>query len=99
MSSGYLTSPLVLVINALFDLYILLVLLRFLFQLLRADFYNPVSQFIVKLTTHPLRALRRVCSQRWRTGYRGNRIMLDPDLRKISAAAFTVGPGQFKSAG
>jgi YggT family protein len=60
MSSGYLTSPLVLVINTIFDLYILMVLLRFLFQLLRADFYNPVSQFIVKLTTHPLRLLRRV---------------------------------------
>jgi len=51
MSSGYLTSPLMLIINTLFDLYILLVLLRFLLQMLRADFYNPVSQFIVKLTT------------------------------------------------
>ena len=60
MGSGYLTSPLVLVINTIFDLYILMVLLRFLFQLLRADFYNPVSQFIVKLTTHPLKLLRRV---------------------------------------
>jgi YggT family protein len=49
-----------LVINTLFDLYILLVLLRFLLQMLRADFYNPVSQFIVKLTTYPLRMLRRV---------------------------------------
>jgi len=49
-----------LVINTLFDLYILLVLLRFLLQMLRADFYNPVSQFIVKLTTYPLKMLRRV---------------------------------------
>jgi YggT family protein len=49
-----------LIINTLFDLYILLVLLRFLFQMLRADFYNPVSQFIVKLTTPPLKILRRV---------------------------------------
>lgn len=60
MGSGYLTSPLMLIINTLFDLYILLVLLRFLLQMLRADFYNPVSQFIVKLTTPPLRLLRRV---------------------------------------
>ena len=60
MGSGYLTSPLMLIINTLFDLYILLVLLRFLLQMLRADFYNPVSQFIVKLTTYPLRILRRV---------------------------------------
>ena len=60
MGSGYLVSPLMLVINTLFDLYILLVLLRFLLQMLRADFYNPVSQFIVKLTTYPLKILRRV---------------------------------------
>ena len=59
MGSGYLTSPLMLIINTLFDLYILLVLLRFLLQMLRADFHNPVSQFIVRLTTPPLRLLRR----------------------------------------
>jgi len=59
MGSGYLLSPLMLVINTLFDLYILLVLLRFLLQMLRADFYNPVSQFIVRLTTPPLRLFRR----------------------------------------
>lgn len=59
MGSGYFTSPVVLIINTLFDLYILLVLLRFLFQWLRADFYNPVSQFIVKATSAPLKILRR----------------------------------------
>lgn len=59
MGSSYLISPLMLIINTLFDLYILLVLLRFLLQMLRADFYNPVSQFITKLTTPPLRFLRR----------------------------------------
>jgi len=59
MTSSYLTSPLLLIINTVFDLYILLVLLRFLLQWLRADFYNPVSQFIVKMTTPPLRVLRR----------------------------------------
>jgi YggT family protein len=60
MGSGYLMSPLMLIINTLFDLYVLLVLLRFLLQMLRADFYNPVSQFIVRMTTAPLRYLRRV---------------------------------------
>jgi len=59
MGSGYLISPLMLIINTLFDLYILLVLLRFLLQMMRADFYNPVSQFIVRLTTPPLHLLRR----------------------------------------
>jgi len=60
MGSGYLISPLMLVINTLFDLYILLVLLRFLLQMLRADGRNPVSQFIIKLTNYPLKMLRRV---------------------------------------
>ena len=59
MGSNYLISPLTLLINTLFDLYILLVLLRFLLQSFRADFYNPVSQFVVKATTPPLRLLRR----------------------------------------
>lgn len=60
MGSGYLLSPLMLIINTLFDLYILLVLLRFLLQMLRADFYNPVSQFIVRMTSPPLKILRRI---------------------------------------
>jgi len=59
MGSGYLLSPLMLLINTLFDLYILLVLLRFLLQMFRADFFNPVSQFIVKLTAPPLKILNR----------------------------------------
>jgi YggT family protein len=58
MGSGYLISPLMLIINTLFDIYILLVLLRFLLQMVRADFFNPVSQFIERLTIPPRRLLR-----------------------------------------
>jgi YggT family protein len=46
-------------IQLVFGFYILLVLLRLLFQLVRASFYNPVSQFIVTLTQPPLQFLRR----------------------------------------
>ncbi|MGD2120070.1 MAG: YggT family protein, partial [Chromatiales bacterium] len=60
MGSGYLTSPLLLVINTLVDLYVLLVMLRFIFQMLRADFYNPISQFVVRATTPLLRPMRKV---------------------------------------
>ncbi len=59
MGSNYLTNPLVFLIQTLFGLYILAVLLRFILQLVRADFYNPVSQFLVKITTPPLKLLRR----------------------------------------
>lgn len=47
-------------ISTLFGLYLLAVMLRFLFQLTRADFYNPVSQFIVRVTNPLLLPLRRV---------------------------------------
>ncbi|MGJ0515940.1 MAG: YggT family protein [Methylomicrobium sp.] len=59
MGSSYLTDPLVLIIEALSSLYILAVLMRFLLQWSGADFYNPISQFLVKATQPPLRLLRR----------------------------------------
>ena len=59
MSSSYLTNPLVFLIQTLFGVYILAVLLRFLLQTVRADFYNPISQFLVKVTNPPLKILRR----------------------------------------
>lgn len=47
-------------IDTLFGLYLMVVLLRLWLQLARADFYNPVSQFVVK-ATHPIVGpLRRV---------------------------------------
>lgn len=39
--------------------YLTIVLLRFLLQLARADFYNPITQFAVKATNPLLRPLRR----------------------------------------
>ena len=60
MGSSYVTNPIEFLINTLFGLYILLVMLRFLLAVVRADFYNPVSQFIVKATNPPLKPLRRI---------------------------------------
>jgi YggT family protein len=60
MGSSYLTNPLVFLVQTLFGLYILAVLLRFLLQVVRADFYNPISQFLVKVTSPPLKILRRI---------------------------------------
>lgn len=50
----------ILTVQTLGDLYLLIVLLRFLLQVARADFYNPLSQFIVKATNPLLLPLRRV---------------------------------------
>ena len=46
--------------DTLFNLYLMVVLLRFWLQTARADFYNPLSQFIVKATNPLLLPLRRV---------------------------------------
>lgn len=59
MGSNYMTDPVVFLIDTLFSLYILAVALRFLLQWTQADFYNPVSQFLVKITHPPLRIMRR----------------------------------------
>jgi len=48
------------VIQTLGTLYILTVLLRFLLQVARADFYNPISQFVVKATNPLVIPLRKV---------------------------------------
>lgn len=47
-------------ISTLIGLYIIIVLLRFLLQMVRADFYNTLSQFIVKATNPVLKPLRRI---------------------------------------
>lgn len=49
-----------LIINTVGSLILLVVLLRFLLQLVRADFYNPISQFIVRFTNPFLIPLRRM---------------------------------------
>jgi len=47
-------------ITTLFDLYLMVVLLRIWLQMASADFYNPLSQFVVK-ATHPIVGpLRRI---------------------------------------
>ena len=47
-------------INTLFTLYTVMVLLRFLLQWVKADFYNPLCQFLVTLTNPVLLPLRKV---------------------------------------
>lgn len=60
MNSSYMTDPIIFLIDTLLSLYILAVLLRFLLQWSSAEFYNPISQFLVKITHPPLKMLRRV---------------------------------------
>lgn len=50
----------VFLISALFSLYIYAVMLRFLLQWVKADFYNPICQFLMRVTNGPLVPLRRI---------------------------------------
>jgi YggT family protein len=49
-----------LIINTLGGMFLLAVLLRFLLQVARADFYNPISQSLVRVTNLLVKPLRRV---------------------------------------
>lgn len=63
---GVLGSSAALIFNALGGLYLLAILLRFLLQVARADFYNPVSQAVVRITDPMVRMFRSFIP-----GYRG----------------------------
>ncbi len=66
MTGNYLTNPLIFLIQTLGGFYASVVMLRFMLQLTGADFYNPLSQFVVKVTSPALRPLRRIIP-----GFRG----------------------------
>ncbi len=51
---------LVYLLQTFLSLYLVAMLLRFLLQLVRADFYNPISQFLVKITNPLVVPLRKV---------------------------------------
>ncbi|MBT3471704.1 MAG: YggT family protein [Gammaproteobacteria bacterium] len=45
-------------LQMVFSLLILMALLRFMFQLMRVDYYNPISQMVTRFTDPVLRSLR-----------------------------------------
>lgn len=55
---------LVMLINIIFSLYGMIVLLRILFQFIRADYFNPLSQLVAKLTNYPCRQINQLIPRR-----------------------------------
>lgn len=53
-------DPITLIIRTIAEMYAFIVIIRFLLQLAGADYYNPISQAVVKLTQMPLRPLQKV---------------------------------------
>jgi len=60
MGGSYVGNAATFLIGTLFGLYILIVMLRLLLQWVRADFYNPISQAIIKVTQPVLRPMRQI---------------------------------------
>ena len=58
--TAYFLQAGIFLVEVVFGFYLLAVLLRLLFQLARADFYNPIAQFLVVITNPLLLPLRRV---------------------------------------
>jgi len=58
MSSGQ--QALLFIVQTVLQLYMSVIVLRFMLQLAKADFYNPISQAIVKISSPLLIPLRQV---------------------------------------
>lgn len=58
--NGYVINFLSFVVGIVFSILIFTVLLRLILQIVRADFYNPISQFLLKMTNPLLLPLRRI---------------------------------------
>ncbi len=55
-----LNTAAVYILQTLGSMYLLIVLMRFILQLVRANFYNPLCQFIVRATQPLLKPLRKI---------------------------------------
>lgn len=53
-------NPFAEILSIIIDIYVDIILLRFFLQYFRADFYNPLSQFIVKATDPIVKPLRKL---------------------------------------
>ncbi|MBP19505.1 MAG: YggT family protein [Pseudomonadales bacterium] len=58
--SGNLANASVYIIQMFFGLYTIVMMLRFLMQVSRTDYYNPICQAIVKITDPAIRPFRTV---------------------------------------
>ena len=55
-----LSGAAIFVVQTLVSLYLVIVLLRFVLQLVKANFYNPLCQFAVRATQPLLKPIRRI---------------------------------------
>ena len=58
-------NPFAFLVDILFHLYTVVLMLRLILQLVRADFYNPVCQFFVRISNPVVIPLRRFIPGMW----------------------------------
>ena len=91
MSGGYFSDAGLFLVDTVLGLYILIVLLRFLFQLTGVDFYNPISQFIVKASNPLLSRLRRVVPGLWGIDFAAVVLLIVLEGARIGITALLIG--------
>ena len=91
MSGGYFSDAGLFLVDTVLGLYILIILLRFLFHLTDADFYNPISQFIVKASNPLLSRLRRVVPELWGIDFAAVVLLIMLEGARIGITALLVG--------
>lgn len=58
--SDSLRSGLIFLITTLFDIYLFILMIRIVLVWVRADYFNPFTQFVVKCTDFIIKPLRRI---------------------------------------
>ncbi len=89
MSTG--TQAGLFLIQTLFNLYLTVLLVRMLLQAVRADYFNPISQAIVRLTDPVLRPLRGIIPNRGRMDWGGLLLILALQVLKLLLMLALVG--------
>lgn len=57
--SNTIRAALLFLVSTIFDLYLFVLVIRLILAWVESDYYNPVTQFIVKLTSFIVKPLRR----------------------------------------
>ncbi|MDF2940070.1 MAG: hypothetical protein K0R66_712 [Gammaproteobacteria bacterium] len=86
-----MAQVLLFLITTLFSLYITAVMLRFLLQWVKADFYNPFCQFLIKVTNPLLLPLRKIVPGWFGLDVAAIILMLVLQIIEIALIDWTIG--------
>jgi YggT family protein len=89
--NGLGTELLLDLIRMVFGIVIVMVMLRMILQMARADVYNPISQALVKITNPPLIPLRRIIPGLWGIDLASVVLMVALKIIEFSLIVFLVG--------